>query len=181
MSFNFLRVWTPVLNPLCTTPEAAVGRRLKKPKFWTLNKSIVLALIGGFGVLLVQVRYDHRSVVGDNAIAWIPIVYSILMIVASAVGLLFWTRGGRQTLLVGFLLAIPVGLAGYWFHTNGRLVRSVQHELSAWVRKIPDDDKPPALAPLAFAGFGILGTLACAKRFQPPISSSQSLDALLDS
>jgi hypothetical protein len=103
------------------------------------------------------------------------------MIVASAVGLLFWTRGGRQTLLVGFLLAIPVGLAGYWFHTNGRLVRSVQHELSAWVRKIPDDDKPPALAPLAFAGFGILGTLACAKRFQPPISSSQSLDALLDS
>ena len=90
-----------------------MGRRLKKPKFWTLNKAIVLALMGGFGLVLVQVRYDHRSVVGDNAIAWIPIVYSILMIVASAVGLLFWTRGGRQTLLVGFLLAILVGLAGY--------------------------------------------------------------------
>jgi hypothetical protein len=136
---------------------------LKKPKFWTLNKALVLALMGGFGLVLVQVRYDHRSVVGDNAIAWIPIVFSILMIVASAVGLLFWTRGGRQTLLVGFLLAIPVGLAGYW------------------VRKIPDDDKPPALAPLAFAGFGVLGALACAKRFQPPISSSQARDALNDS
>ena len=154
---------------------------MKKPKFWTLNKALVLALMGGFGLVLVQVRYDHRSVVGDNAIAWIPIVFSILMIVASAVGLLFWTRGGRQTLLVGFLLAILVGLAGYWYHTNGRLVRSVQHELSAWVRKIPDDDKPPALAPLAFAGFGVLGALACAKRFQPPISSSQARDALNDS
>jgi hypothetical protein len=135
-------------------------------RFWTLNKIIVLLLIGGFGVVLVQVRYDHRSVVGEHPVAWIPIAYSILMIVASAFGLLFWSRGGRQVLLVGFLLAILVGLVGFWYHTNGRLVRSVQHELSAWVRKIPDEDKPPALAPLAFAGFGILGGLACAKRFQ---------------
>ena len=88
------------------------------------------------------------------------------MIIASAFGLMFWNRGGRQVLLDGFLLGILVGLTGFWLHTNGRLVRSVQHELSAWVRKIPDEDKPPALAPLAFAGFGILGGLACAKRFQ---------------
>jgi hypothetical protein len=128
-------------------------------------------LIWGFGVLLIQVRYDHRSVIGEEAIAWIPIVYSSLMIVASVLGLLFWDRGGRKALFVGFLLATVVGVAGYWFHTNGRLVRSVQHELSAWVRKIPDEDKPPALAPLAFTGFGILGALACAKRFQPPTSS----------
>jgi hypothetical protein len=131
-----------------------------------------LVLIGGFAILLVQVRYDHRSVVAGEAIAWVPIVYSSLMIIASVLGLLFWSRGGREALFVGFLLAILVGLVGYWFHTNGRLVRSVQHELSAWVRKIPDEDKPPALAPLAFAGFGILGALACAKRFQPPTSSS---------
>jgi hypothetical protein len=131
----------------------------------------VLLLTGGFGVALIQLRYDHRSVVTEDAIGWIPIVYSGLMMVASVLGLLFWRRGGRQALLVGFLLAILVGLAGFWFHTNGRLVRSVQHELSAWVRKIPDEEKPPAMAPLAFAGFGVLGVLACAKRFQPPASS----------
>jgi hypothetical protein len=119
-------------------------------------------------VVLVQVRFDHRSVMGEDAIAWIPIIYSILIMVASVVGLLLWNRGGRQVLFVGFLIAILVGLTGFWFHTNGRLVRSVQHEFSAWVRRIPDEDKPPALAPLAFAGFGILGALACAKRFQPP-------------
>jgi hypothetical protein len=150
-------------------PEAHI---LFTPKFSTLNKAIVLILMAGFGVVLVQVRFDHRAVVGEDAIAWIPIVYSIAMIIASALGLLFWRRGGRQVLLVGFLLAIVVGLAGFWFHTNGRLVRSVQHEFSAWVRKIPDEDKPPALAPLAFAGFGILGALACAKRFQPPAPGS---------
>ena len=119
-------------------------------------------------MVLIQVRFDHRSVVGEDAIAWIPIIYSILIIVASVVGLLLWNRGGRQVLFVGFLIAILVGLTGFWFHTKGRLVRSVQHEFSAWVRKIPDEDKPPTLAPLAFAGFGILGALACAKRFQPP-------------
>ena len=128
----------------------------------------MLILIGGFGVVLVQVRFDHRSVLGEDIVPWIPIVYSILMIVVSALGLLFWDRGGRQVLLMGFLLGILVGLAGFWFHTTGRLVRSVQHEFSAWVRKIPDEDKPPALAPLAFAGFGFLGALACSKHFQPP-------------
>jgi hypothetical protein len=149
-----------------------VGRKLNTSKFWTLNKAIVLVLVGGFGVVLIQVRYDHRSVVGEDAVAWIPIVYSSLMILASMVGLLFWSRGGRQALLVGFLFSILVGLLGFWYHTNGRLVRSVQHELSTWIRKIPDEDKPPALAPLAFAGFGILGALACARGSQPPTSSS---------
>jgi hypothetical protein len=48
------------------------------------------------------------------------------------------------------------------------VVRALQHNLSAWIRKIPDEDKPPAFAPLAFAGIGILGVLVCAKRFQPP-------------
>jgi hypothetical protein len=66
-------------------------------------------------------------------------------------------------------------LTGFWFHTDGRLARSVRHELSAWVRKIPDEDKPPALAPLAFAGFGILGALACTKRFQPSTSGHSLL------
>jgi hypothetical protein len=101
------------------------------------------------------------------------------MMIASVLGLFFWSRGGRQVLLAGYLLAIFVGLTGFWFHTDGRLLRSVRRELSAWVRKLPDEDKPPALAPLAFAGFGILGTLACTKRFQTAtFSTQQSGDAL---
>ena len=126
----------------------------------------------------MEVRYDHRSVLGEGVVAWIPIVYSLLMMIASVLGLFFWTRGGRQVLLGGYLLAILVGLTGFWFHTDGRLFLSVRRDLSAWVRKIPDEDKPPALAPLAFSGFGILGTLACTKRFQPAtFSPQQSGDA----
>ena len=98
-------------------------------------------------MLLVEVRFDHRFVVGEDTVGWIPIIYSIMMIVASLFALSFWRRGGRQVLFVGFLLAIFIGLAGFWFHTNGRLLRSVQHELSAWVRKVPAMEKPAPCAP----------------------------------
>ena len=147
---------------------------MNKAKFWSLNKAVVLVLTGGFVILLVQIRYDHRSVVGENAVAWVPIVYSMLMIVVSALGLLFWGRGGRQVLQVGFTLAILVGLVGFWYHTDGKLVGAVQHQFSVWIQTIPDEEKPPALAPLAFAGFGLLGALACSKRFQPPHSASKA-------
>jgi hypothetical protein len=148
--------------------DAVMEPTSKQPGRWTLNKLVVSVLLFGFCILLIQVRYDHRSVIGEDAIGWIPIVFSIVMIVVSLFGLLFWRRGGRGVLKGFYFLAIVIGLVGFWYHTNGKVVRAVQHDLSAWIRKIPDEDKPPAFAPLAFAGFGLLGLLACAKRFQPP-------------
>jgi hypothetical protein len=148
--------------------DAVMEPTSKKPGRWTLNKLVVFVLLLGFCILLIQVRYDHRSVIGEKAIGWIPIVFSSVMIVLSLFGLLFWRRGGRGVLKGFYFLAIVIGLVGFWYHTNGKPVRAVKHDLSAWIRKIPDEDKPPAFAPLAFAGFGLLGVLACAKRFQPP-------------
>jgi len=140
----------------------------KKTARWTLNKLVVFVLLGGFCILFVQVRYDHRSVIGENAIGWIPIIFSIVIILISFFGILFWSRGGRRVLQIFYFLAVLVGLVGFWYHTKGKPGRALEHDLSVWTRKIPDEDKPPAFAPLAFAGFGILGILVCAKRFQPP-------------
>jgi hypothetical protein len=122
--------------------------------------------MGGFMLILTQVRYDHRMILQKQPIAWAPIVFSILMILTCILGLCFWNRGGRSVLAVGFLIAIAVGLLGLWLHTDGHPLRKITHDLSAWVTKIQDEDEPPALAPLAFAGFGLLGWCACAKRFQ---------------
>jgi hypothetical protein len=102
--------------------------------------------MGGFIVILTQVRYDHRVILQKQAIAWTPIVFSILMIVSCVLGLSFWNRGGRSVLALVFLIAIAVGLVGFWYHTDGHPVRAATHNLSAWVTKIPDEDKPPALA-----------------------------------
>ena len=122
--------------------------------------------MGGFMLMLTQVRYDHRMILEKQPIAWTPVVFSVLMIVACVLGLSFWNRGGIMVLAVGFLIAIAVGLLGLWYHTDGHPLREVAHDLSVWVTKIPDEDRPPTLAPLAFAGFGLLGWCACAKRFQ---------------
>ena len=74
------------------------------------------------------------------------------MIFISSFGLLFWRQRRTTSPARFYLVAIVVGLVGCWYHTNGRVVRALQHNLSPWIRKIPDEDKPPAFAPLAFAG-----------------------------
>ena len=158
--------------------------------FWTLNKLVVLTLLGGFAMLLIEIRAMHQKVLGEEAIAWTPLVYSGLMLLGGAAGLALWDRGGRRLLFWGFALALVVGLLGDWLHTMGKPIQAFMGELSAWAEPIgpkkEDGDRPeqakvdeeadakksrshapPALAPLTFVGLGLLGMLACSGRFQP--------------
>jgi hypothetical protein len=134
---------------------------------WTLNKVIVLILIAAFAMLVVDLRSEHVDAVRRDWQAWIPIVYSSAMVVLGAAALAGWKRGGRQALLIAFAAAFIVGGLGFWFHNDGHLVSGVLTVLSAWTKPLHHEDVPPPLAPLSFAGLGLLGTLACARRFQP--------------
>ena len=170
--------------------------------FQTLNKLVVVTLLGGFAMLLIEVRYAHRDVLGAHQVAWTPILYSGLMMLVGVVALLGWDHGGRRVLFWGFAVALLVGPVGAWLHNEGRPLRGFARELRAWTQPVgpgprheaadvgdaagehhPSDggheagahhghgaDGPPALAPLAFVGLGLLGMLACADRFQPGAS-----------
>lgn len=144
-------------------------------RLWTLNRLIVLFLLGGFVLLFVEIRYAHRVILDKHPIAWTPIVFSCLMMLVCLGSLVFWNHGGRQVLLFGFFLAIPVGFLGFWLHTDGHPIKEVAHDLSVWVVKIPDEDRPPALAPLAFAGLGALGFVACLKQFNASLRKDSDL------
>jgi len=156
---------------------------------WTLNHLVVLLLMGAFALLLIEVRSLHHAVLREHAIAWAPIAYSGLMLVAIAIAVPLWDRGGRRALFWAFAPALVIGPVGCWFHNDGRPLHGLGRELAAWARPIgppageesqesgaqpahedaPEDEGgPPALAPLAIAGLGLLGMLACARRFQPP-------------
>lgn len=135
--------------------------------FWTLNKLLVLFLAVGFAALAVDLRSEHVDVVRKHWTAYIPIVYSGVMAVLGALGLASWERGGRQLLLVGFAVAFGVGGLGFWLHNDGHLVAAVANVLAAWTQPLHHAKGPPQLAPLAFAGLGLFGMLACARRFQP--------------
>lgn len=138
---------------------------------WTLNKVLVLLMTAAYLALVVDLRSEHVDVVRHHWTAWIPIVYSGIMVVLGAIGLATWERGGRLLLTAAFAASFVVGGLGFWFHNDGHLITAVTTTLAAWVRPLHHQDAPPALAPLAFAGLGLIGMLACARGFQPALPS----------
>lgn len=144
---------------------------------WTVNKLLALVLTAGFLLLVVDLRSEHVDVVRHHWTAWIPIVYSGIMVVLGGIGLATWERGGRQALLAGFAVAFVVGGLGYWFHNDGHLIAPIVTVLQAWVLHLHHNDGPPTLAPLAFAGLGLLGVLACASASQPRASVADKAPA----
>ena len=97
-----------------------------RPSFsLSLNKTLVVLLLGGFAFLLLEVRFEHRDVVSEKLVAYIPIVYSLLTLVVGAVLLALWDKGGRLLLQILFGGAVIVGALGVWFHTGGNPVRAV--------------------------------------------------------
>jgi hypothetical protein len=141
------------------------GTLLGFPLAWSVNRLVVLALLGGFFGILADVRLEHVSVLRHHWIGWTPIVYAGLMIVVSFAGIIRWSRDWRRRLFWCYSAAFAVGAAGFWLHSNGDPVQSLMHVLAAWYSNSPHRG-PPALAPLSFGGLGLIGMLACAERLQ---------------
>lgn len=132
------------------------------------QKLAIVLLLGGLGLLLVEVRFEHQAVLAKKWQAWIPLAYTTIMLIAGPLGLFFWNRGGRILLCAGFALAPLLGLVGFWFHSKADpwLALSKVYKV-IWMMpgKIPlDTDGPPVLAPLALAGLGMLGLVICLAR-----------------
>ena len=137
--------------------------------FLKLNKLLVLVLLGGYVITVLEVRYVHDDILKEHRIAWTPIIYSLTMALLGAVALAFWERGGRRFLFWGFALGMVIGPVGFWLHTGGQPFQGVLSLLSVWGRSVGAAESlggPPALAPLSLSGLGMLGMLACARRFQ---------------
>ena len=172
---------------------------------WTINKLVVLILIGTLAVLLLEIRFEHQAVLGEHLIAWMPIVYSGVMAILGFAALFFWERGVRRILFWAFAIALIVGTVGFWQHNEEHFGQRIAGVFTVWEKPAPehhhsDENKsdepssenqdgdhqanqndgqqtdnhkkeesllPPIFAPLTFAGLGVLGMLACARRFQP--------------
>lgn len=137
------------------------------------DQRIAGAVLGGVALLLFELRFEHREVLGETWRSWIPLVYAGVTFLAGAIALLRWQAGGRRVLTVLFGVGIAIGLLGFWFHTGGHVVTGLREVLSAWRIPVGHDggikmgSKPPALAPLAFCGIGALGVLICRKPAAP--------------
>jgi hypothetical protein len=135
-----------------------------------IEKKIAGALLSGAAFLLVEVRFEHREVLGETWRGWIPLTCAALLIAAGVPAWLAWGRRSRKLLTVLFAITAAVGLLGAWFHSGGRPDRAVARVVSAWALAPGQNggekpgSAPPVLAPLAFSGLGLLGLLVCARR-----------------
>jgi hypothetical protein len=133
----------------------------------TVNEVIVAALLLGAALLLVEVRFEHREVLAERWESWIPLGCAALLLVGGGIALPLWRRGGRGVLAALFGLAFVVGTIGIWFHSDGHPFAHVAKVLSVWALRpgqnggVPTGSQPPALAPAAFCGIGLLGLIAC--------------------
>ena len=114
---------------------------MQRHTVWTLNKLIVLLVLGAFFMLLLEIRYAHRDVLGEHTLSWTPLVYSALMLVAGVASLLLWERGGRKVLFWCFAAGLVVGPLGLWLHTGKHPARGLKRELSAWAMPIHGGDE----------------------------------------
>jgi hypothetical protein len=132
------------------------------------DQSLAVGILGGLALLLFELRFEHREVLGETWRSWIPLLYSGATLLAGSVAIARWDKGGRRALAILFGVGVAVGLAGFWFHTGGHLVAGLRDVLAAWRIPFGQDggikigSRPPALAPLAFCGIGTLGVLVCA-------------------
>jgi len=133
---------------------------------WPLARVLILLLAGGFLGLMVDIRVEHVDVVRERPIAWVPIIYSGVMAIACVVACIFWGKTARLVMPVLFSLALVVGGMGFYFHNHGKFVNVIETSVGAWTDpNMEHSDAPPQLAPLAFAGLGVIGVLASMKRF----------------
>ena len=115
-------------------------------------------------MLLAEIRFEHREALGETWHAWVPLVYVGVLIVLGAGALLRYHEGGRRVLRGLFGLAFLVGALGVWFHSDGHPVQALGSVAAAWWQrpeKEAGESRPPALAPAAFIGIGLIGVVAC--------------------
>jgi hypothetical protein len=148
------------------------GEKMKFLSSWSLSKLIVLVLLGGLLMLLIDIRWEHRVELGRQWETWIPLIYIGVMLIIGVLSLSKWEGWGPRLLQAGFALGIIVGLLGVWFHGGRDPIGNVLRVFKAWAIPLGTNggvkvsSEPPVIAPLAFVGLGLLGLLACARRFR---------------
>jgi len=135
-------------------------------------------VLGGAALLLAELRFEHREVLGETWHAWLPLGYAALLLIGGGAALLRWQRGGRRILAALFAPGFVIGALGIWFHSGGHSPTHVFQVLSVW--HVPPGQnggikvgsQPPTFAPAAFWGLALIGLIACFSAFFMTIGTS---------
>jgi hypothetical protein len=124
-----------------------------------------VAFLSGTATLLVELRWEHRVVIGMEWPSLLPLAWLLLVLLVGLCAI--WL--GKKTiaaLRVLCLVGLLLGPAGVVLHAGGKPAGSIRKALSAWTLARGKDggekpgEEPPPLAPLSLSGLGLAGALA---------------------
>ena len=140
------------------------------------------AMLGGYFLLLCEIRFEHRAVLIDDWHPWIPIVFCGLTLLVIPPATLLWDRGGKIVLMGCYCLTVCLGFLGFVFHSEGQMIQRLTELFIVW-SSTPQTGAavkalhPPVLAPLAFMGLGSIGLLFSADVNRTLIADSGGLNS----
>lgn len=120
---------------------------------------LLLLLAGGAATLFLDVKYEHRFVLGEDWKAYIPLVASGAAIVATFLAFA-QAQAARTFAWVLFALVFATGLAGVYFHTGLKPVMFTRYlkEPAQSAQNVSGFDRP-TIAPLSYTGLGLFGMI----------------------
>lgn len=128
----------------------------------TLRRALAAFVAAGCLFLVVEVLIEHREILGEEWVAWAPIVACGLVCLISFWAFVRWRVGTQKAMGMVSAVMLVVGLAGVYFHNADRLEHEEEHEVEAYEESEQGEEghHPPVLAPLAIFGVGVLGLMA---------------------
>jgi hypothetical protein len=137
------------------------------------DQALLLLLFGGFVVLGLDVRYEHRHVVAEYWQGWLPIGACALCAVSCLVGMgsARWAKGLCGTV---FGLSVLIGGYGTFLHTEGKLGEFTKYLTSRETVALANGDdqderrgsEAPSLAPLGLSGLAAIGLVVSQRWFK---------------
>jgi len=107
------------------------------------------ALAAGYAFLAVDTAIEHHLVLAHHRPAYIPPVAATVLAVILIAACLVWSPALRKVARGALWLSLAVGLLGLYFHNIERVTKGF-----SWGKP---SLTPPILAPLGFAGQGLMG------------------------
>lgn len=134
--------------------------------------ALYLLLIGAFASLFLDIKYEHREVLGEMWQGYIPLVAAGVAILACLLAFSSSKTALRISALL-FLLIALVGFVGVYYHTQLRPYMFTRYFMELASGQRYRGLQRPTFAPLSFTGLGIVGLILVWPGFRWPTKREQ--------
>jgi hypothetical protein len=130
---------------------------------FSLNRLIVVFVAGGFFFLIADSILEHWNILEQELWAYIPIVFSLLGFVISAIAVILWKERVIRFLQITLFVAFIISAAGLYFH----IIEEDDEEITTEQLEHEQKEKDkPLLAPLSFGGLAMIGLLGTSRKWR---------------